>query len=142
MVVLISIMVLAMFFQVVTRYVFGAGIPWTEELARFSNVWLIFIGASVLAFTDEHIKVTIADTLLKGKSLAVIQTIRNLVYLAYSIILIKVGINSLGVVASQTSPNMMMPMNYVYMVIPIGAVLTTVYIIVNLVPKRTEENNG
>lgn len=142
MVSLMAVMVVSMFFQVVTRYAMGTGIPWTEELARFANVWLIFIGGSVLAFSNEHIKVTILDSILKEKKLSILQAIRNIIYLVYSIAIINVGINSLKIVSKQTSPNMLLPMNYIYVAIPIGAILTILYLLNNAVAKGKGENNG
>jgi TRAP-type C4-dicarboxylate transport system permease small subunit len=139
MIILMAVMVISMFLQVVTRYIFGTGIAWTEELARFSNVWLVFIGGSMLTFSDEHIKVTIFDGILNEKQMRVLQALRNIIFLVYSIIIIKVGLDSLNVVSRQTSPNMLIPMNYIYGVIPIGAVLMGIYLIFSFILGRGGE---
>ena len=51
------------FFQVLSRYVFKS-IYWsgTEELARYSYIWMIFLGAALLSRDNAHLKVEI----LKG----------------------------------------------------------------------------
>ena len=139
MVLLSSVMVVSMFFQVVTRYLLDTGIPWTEELARFSNVWLIFLGASLLVYTDEHIKVTVLDSILKGTALKVLHLFRNLVYFLYSLVVVKVGIDTLSIVSLQTSANMRLPMNYVYFSIPLGGILTIIYYVHMYLPKKNKE---
>jgi TRAP-type C4-dicarboxylate transport system permease small subunit len=129
-----TIMVISMFFQVVTRYAMGTGIPWTEELARFSNVWLIFLGAAMLVFYDEHIKVTILDSILKGAALKAVIIFRDIVYIAYSLVVIKIGISTLSIVSKQTSANMLLPMNYIYVAIPVGGLLTILYYVYRYLP--------
>lgn len=41
--------------QVVSRYVLAAPLVWTDELARLSMVWMIFVGAAVAAREGTHI---------------------------------------------------------------------------------------
>ncbi|MCG8548645.1 MAG: TRAP transporter small permease [Alphaproteobacteria bacterium] len=48
---------ITVFLQVVFRYVIGIAVPWTEELARYLCVWMVFLGAAAVAARDEHIKV-------------------------------------------------------------------------------------
>lgn len=129
MVFLMSVMVISMFFQVVSRYAFGAGFAWTEELSRFANVWMVFLGAAALAFSDEHIQVTILDSMLKGGALKALKIFKAIVYIIYSILITKVGIDSLAVVAKQTSPNMLVSMKYIYMVIPLAGFISIIYLL-------------
>lgn len=44
--------------QVIARYVFPHPLSWTEELARYMMLWLIFLGASHIAKASSYIKVT------------------------------------------------------------------------------------
>ena len=61
--VLMAWVVFWIFFQVLSRYVFKS-IYWsgTEELARYSYIWMIFLGAALLSRDNAHLKVDI----LKG----------------------------------------------------------------------------
>ena len=43
---LMSFMTLLVFVQVVMRYVFNNSLSWSEELARYTFIWLIYIGIS------------------------------------------------------------------------------------------------
>lgn len=44
-------MVLLVFLNAVMRYLFDSGITWSEELSRYSFVWIVFLGA-IVAFKD------------------------------------------------------------------------------------------
>ena len=58
LVVMFAAMVLAIFFQVIMRYVFNNSLPWSEELGKFLFVWLSWFGISIGAKRGEHIKIT------------------------------------------------------------------------------------
>ena len=40
-------MVLVTLAQVIFRYVLAAPLPWSEELARYCFVWIVFLGGAV-----------------------------------------------------------------------------------------------
>src|SRR5918995_7310052 len=44
---LIALMVVTITVQVVTRYVFGQPLVWVEELATYSFIWSVFLGAAL-----------------------------------------------------------------------------------------------
>jgi len=136
--VLIVIMVIAMFTQVVSRWL-NFSVSWTEETTRFACAWLIFSGVSLLANKDELINVTVLDTILKGKALTALYLIRRLVYIGYSLFIIKFGMDATAAVAIQTSPNMFIPMNFIYICIPIGSLLSAFYLTVNAVRLKKPE---
>ncbi|WP_158084389.1 TRAP transporter small permease [Marispirochaeta aestuarii] len=45
--------------QVLFRYVLGIIAPWTEELARYTAVWMVYLGIIVATVRKDHIKVTV-----------------------------------------------------------------------------------
>ncbi|MCK6208781.1 TRAP transporter small permease [Bacillus infantis] len=52
-------MVGLVFLNVVMRYVFDSGITWSEEMARYMFVWIVFLGAVVAAKEKGHLGVDI-----------------------------------------------------------------------------------
>lgn len=58
-VLIIAGMVGLVFLNVVLRYLFDSGITWSEELARYMFVWIIFLGAIVAAKDKSHLGVDI-----------------------------------------------------------------------------------
>jgi TRAP-type C4-dicarboxylate transport system permease small subunit len=45
--------------QVLFRYVLRVIAPWTEELARYTSIWMVYAGTVVAAVRRDHIKVTV-----------------------------------------------------------------------------------
>jgi TRAP-type C4-dicarboxylate transport system permease small subunit len=57
MVLALSSMVVLVFGNVVMRYAFNSGITWSEEIARFAFIWLIFLGAIGAMKDNQHLGV-------------------------------------------------------------------------------------
>lgn len=135
------IMTIVMFAQVVLRYVFKTGFPWTEELSRFLMIYLVFIGSIVLTHEDSHISVTIFDEMLKGTALKILKCVQYLIAIIYCGLMVRIGFASLPIVKMQKSPNMRITMDYVYIIIPICCafmLIYTVYKTINLLKEKNE----
>ena len=76
-VVLMSVMTLIIFIQVVARYVFQNSLSWSEELARYIFIWLVYLGISYGCQMRKHIKIDAALQLAaqEGAAIRQIQTI-------------------------------------------------------------------
>lgn len=69
--IVVGIICLLIFFmstivQIVTRF-FGWSVLWTEELANYSFIWAIFMGAAVMVNHKEHFTFDLLQAKLKGK---------------------------------------------------------------------------
>ena len=58
LVVFLSAMTLAVFLEILFRYVFHFPLFWTEEFARYCLVWSSLLGATIAFKRGEHIAVT------------------------------------------------------------------------------------
>ncbi len=81
----IGVLFLVIFFttiviQVITRLV-GISAIWTEEVATYSFIWSVFMGASIMVNKREHFKFDLVLKKLKGKR-------RNGLYLVNDVILL------------------------------------------------------
>ena len=52
---LMSLMVVIVFANVIARYYLSASLAWSEEVARFMLIWLVFIGAVLAYVNEEHL---------------------------------------------------------------------------------------
>jgi TRAP-type C4-dicarboxylate transport system permease small subunit len=76
------------FFQVVDRYALTfVSVPWTEEIGRYSYIWMVFLGAGACTRYSAHLQVDILKGYLpeKGKRIQAIAI--NLACIALFIIL-------------------------------------------------------
>lgn len=62
--VILSAMCIFVFLNVVLRYVFNSGLTWSEELARYLFVWVVFLGAIVAAKDKSHLGVDLLVRIL------------------------------------------------------------------------------
>ena len=61
---------LLIFVQVIFRYVLNDSITWSEELARYIFIWMIWLGTSVSMKTKEHIRMDMLMNKVHGWNLS------------------------------------------------------------------------
>lgn len=131
----VAVMAVIVTLQVFFRYFLGNPIFWAEELARYSLVWMTFIGAAVglragmLACMDLLVTRFSAPMRKWITALVIVLNCALLGFLLYYSIVL-VGLPSL---TSQKSPAMRLPMSYVYSAMPIGLALMLLQSFVQLV---------
>lgn len=54
------------FAQVVTRFIFKSPLAWSEEIARYIFIWLVWIGAAYSTKENKNIKIDILSSKLTG----------------------------------------------------------------------------
>lgn len=86
----LSGMVLAVFVNVVLRYVFDTGIVFYEELSRLLFVWLVCIGAIVASAENKHLGFDMLTSRLKGLPRTVC-TVLSRLGIAYVMVLVVQG---------------------------------------------------
>jgi TRAP-type transport system small permease protein len=56
---LLFLMVAIVFSNVMGRYFFHYSIPWTEEVARFMMIWIVFLGSVTAYVNNDHLSLDI-----------------------------------------------------------------------------------
>lgn len=122
----LAVMGIVLFVQIVMRTFFSAPLKWAEELARYLQIWITFLGIGYGIRRGSHIGMT----LLKDRLPPVLKALCGLIvdvagFLAF-IVLFR---TSLQFLAHQNvvSTAMELPMQLVYLVIPVGAVIYMAY---------------
>lgn len=70
--------------QVILRFIFGSGISWAEEIARFIFVWLMYFGISYATRQHRHIGMNFITRLFSEKIQKVIYIITDLLFLLFT----------------------------------------------------------
>ncbi|MDR2080177.1 MAG: TRAP transporter small permease [Treponema sp.] len=130
---LLALMSILIFAQVLGRFVFKNGLFWAEELARFSMVTMVYLGAGLACKYRDHIKVTIVEEMLKGRIRKIYRIVIALISIGFLSILTYYGFSVLGVVRDQISANMQISMSIVYVMIPIGAAIMILYLLIEII---------
>lgn len=119
---LFLVLVASVFFQVVARYVFHAPPFWTEELARFTLIWITFVGAALVHHHGEHIAVTGLRDGLPERFQALLDVFISVLVLAVLAVFAKAGY-AIALLGTQNAPALGISMRYVYGALLVGTVL-------------------
>lgn len=123
------VMVVVVFLQIVSRIIIQSSFPWTEELSRFLMIWLTFLGAAFSFQYGAHIGITLITNKIPRKLQALLQIIvAFLCIILFTVLMVK-GYELVMKSTTQVSPALGIPMNYVYMVIPVSGFLMTLNVI-------------
>lgn len=121
-VVLFTIQILVVFSQVTSRYVFNNSLTWAEEMARYLQVWVVFLAAAAAIRTGSHISVDYATHNLSSrykKFLSIIVVFLTILFLCIVTVYgFKLFIKIYH--STQRSPAMQIPMFVPYLAIPVG----------------------
>ncbi|HLS66852.1 MAG TPA: TRAP transporter small permease [Pseudogracilibacillus sp.] len=138
-VVLMATMLISVSLQVISRYIFGNPFTWTEELARYSFVWVTFIGMTIGVKKGSHIALDVLQRVLKGRSKFILQLINYGLLILFSIALMISGWHLYELGLRQTSPSLTLPMNLVYSIIPLSGLLMIYFVITELFSKKEQK---
>jgi TRAP-type C4-dicarboxylate transport system permease small subunit len=121
--VLMALLTLAVFLQVILRYVARSGIEGLDEAPRYLFVWLVMLGAAAAMYRGEHTTLEFFRDKLtpRGRALATVVTEGVGIFLFLS--MIKVSLVLVPNSQLQSSAGLGLPLGYVYAAMPVGAVL-------------------
>ena len=125
---LMSSMTSIIFLQFVMRRVFNNSLPWSEELARYLFIWLIYIGISYGAKMKSHIKLELAVVKLPAKIQPFFVILAELLFLGFALFIVYFSweVVQRQIFLGQTSPAMRLPMSVVYAAPMVGFFLASI----------------
>lgn len=140
------VMTVVVFLQVIVRFVFTAfdvyiSAAWTEELARYLMIWVVFIGGAV---ATRHAKMLAVDALVyavpsfPGKLIKIVAHVLSLIF--YGCIFV-IGIQWINQGLTIRAPVMGISMVYLYSAMSVGAglmILNTVTLFIDVVINKKD----
>ena len=141
---LMSLMVVIVFANVIARYYLSASLAWSEEVARFMLIWLVFIGAVLAYVNDEHLGLDIIVRLFPRRIRYGLAVVADLLILVALYLVIHGGAVLMRDSWEWGSPATDTPYGYVYTVVPACGILLLLQTIGKMVGHlqamcRTEE---
>lgn len=113
--------------QVFFRYVLNESIYWAEEFVRAGLVWGVMIGSALVAGARGHIRIEVLELMLPPAGRRVVVWIANSLTLAFCLILAWAGVELIDRTWFQRSSLLDVPKWSVYLAIPVGAALETIF---------------
>lgn len=123
---LLAVMTVAVLTQVLVRFVLttvgvNLSAAWTEELARYVLIWIVFLGAGIGCRKRQLISLEFVVRWLPSLPGQGIVHLGLLACIGFFALLISVGLAFMDLGAVETSPVMQIPKSWVYAAMPAGA---------------------
>lgn len=141
---LMTLMVLCVLWQIVTRYLLGAASSWTEEAARYLLIWIGVLGGAYAVGQKIHL----AMDLIKPKSGSRAARAQLLVFefaiAAFALLALVIGgsvLVKLSFELGQKSSAMAVPIGVIYSVLPISGLLMLYYCVHAILDKPQDQPN-
>ena len=129
------VMTVSLLLQIYYRYVVGKSLPWSEELSRFSFLFLVFMVISLSVKNKSHIRVTVQFDWLPPKWKNIMLVISDLIWFVFNCFIIYTGfklyIEMGGESRNYISPVLGINLKYVYVILPIGFLMMNLRMIQN-----------
>ncbi|MGI9531661.1 TRAP transporter small permease [Lutimonas sp.] len=130
-----SLLVLDVLFQVFSRYLLGGSYSWTEEFARFSLIWMTIVGTAYLNAKKEHLSMDFLYQRLTEKNQRKVSILIEVFVFLFALIVMVIGGGNLVYTTlqlEQLSGTLRIPLGYVYAVLPFSGFLIMCYSIYHI----------
>lgn len=109
--------------QVVFRYVLAAPLPWSEEMARYCFVWIVFLGGAVGLSRGIHLGVDLFVNMLPTNVQRRIDALTSALIAGFAATVIYASLPVIDMNMFQRSPALGVQMSWVYIAIPVSMAL-------------------
>lgn len=125
----VGLMTVLVLLQVVLRYVFKTGLPWTEELSRYLMLFIAFVGASIGVRRERHVATQFLVQWLPPPLRKAVQLFSDLVVLVFLLLLMNASWQMITRFYLQRSPAMRISMAWPQATVLLGAVLMAIQLV-------------
>lgn len=121
-------MTFATFTQVLVRFVFthfgfSFSAPWTEELARYAMIWVVFIGVGIGFRYGMLLSLTFLVNRLGRVTGQALRYLALIASFGFLILLVQLGLKFVEFGQIERSPALSWPKAWVYWAMPVGGIL-------------------
>lgn len=130
LVLLLVLMVLAVIWQVFSRYIANNPSSFTEELSRYLFIWIGILGAAFASGQQTHLAIDILPPKLNPPNRIKLRIFINFLIIFFSLTVLVIGGGNLVYVnydLGQFSAALNVPLSAVYLVLPISGILVIIY---------------
>lgn len=122
----LTIMCLSMFLQLFSRFIMSEPLVFTEEIMRYSYLWIVFLGISIALKHRNHIRIDFFLELLPAGLKKSITILINITSMAIFCFMVYWGILFVDFTRMINSPALEISLMWVSIVIPLGYILAII----------------
>ncbi len=137
----LAVMTVLIFWQVFARYVAGNSLTFSEEVSRFTMIWMTLLGAAYAIRQGTLIAVEILPDMTKGRIRKAVKIVAYLLALFFYFILIVFGWEMSNSVSFQRAPSTGISMFWPMFALCVGGGLMFLNTIVVLIEEIIREND-
>jgi len=133
---LMSILVIDVLWQVMSRYILASPSSFTDELAGFLLIWVGVLGAAYVAGKQEHLAIDIVVQRSKPQTQKKMKVLINVFIALFALTVMVIGGTWLVITRFMFNVNsaaLHLPLGYVYIVLPISGILILYYSIIFII---------
>lgn len=131
-VVFIAIFLITILIQIASSFL-GIAVTWSEDIAKNSFIWAVFMGAAWGVSRNEHFAFTSINDKLTGKKKIIHQMFIHLISLGFTILMIRYGLEA--TIKFWNYKWVYIPdfkMGYVWLSLPVTGVTMSTYLITHI----------
>ena len=138
LVIIMTLMVINVLWQVVSRFILGSPSSFTDELARYLMIWIGILGAAYVSGQNMHVAIDVLPRRFNAtiqKRLKLLVQIAIILFCLTAMVIGGSRLVYITYVLEQNSPALNVPLAIVYIVIPISGLLIIYYKISDILKK-------
>jgi TRAP-type transport system small permease protein len=141
---LFAVLTVCLFWSVVIRYfaIFGGSLPWVEEFARFTFIWMSFLGAIVALDRSQHITIDLVAKALPRPFQARLAHAVDAATLVFLAIYTVKGADLVRLTTDQFSPQLNVPMSVIHAAIPVSGAVMIFQVLCHFSDRVREQGAG
>ena len=112
------VMIFSILAQIFTRSFFRVPFGWTDELARFSFLYFCFLGGVLTLRYKLHLGIDYFENKMPATAKFINRIFAYCMVIAFGLFVGILGARLMGIVGSQITPILRLPMRYVYLSLP------------------------
>ena len=139
LVIIMSVMVVNVLWQVFSRYITGNPSSFTDELARYLMIWVGVLGAAYVSGRNMHVAIDVLPLRASTETQLLLFRIVNVLIILFAFFALVIGGSRLvyiSYILGQHSPALNVPLALVYTVLPISGLLIIFYKATDLIYKK------
>ena len=124
---LMAVVLGAVTLQIVFRYVLRSPLPWTDELARFSVVWLTFFSAAFVAARERHIVIEIMDDILGERGIRYLRILARILVIGACVVVVVGSVAPIQMAGRRHTTALDIPLSLLALAVPVGFGLIAIH---------------
>jgi TRAP-type C4-dicarboxylate transport system permease small subunit len=131
------------FIDVILRYVFNHGMPWTQEISILLLVWFSLIGMAIGVLERIHISIEMFTMKLPKRVINLLEIIDHLFIMIFGIAMVYYGGMIMNMTQKSTMPATKLPSAVLYVILPLSGILIVLnaIVVISKLSDRARKND-